>query len=631
MSTEPSPIPANPRSGKQSMMRATTTSSRSAFTLVELLVAVGVVVLLSIGIGQLFGNVSRLVNTGSAVAEVDALARAMEKQIRDDFDRMGTLRSEDTVLAIRSRLVRNIYLTAEDDESDRRDGLVPGDPGSLARSTRLDEVLFLAEAGGNSLFQTAQEAGSDFTSVFTPVARVYYGHALKPPRDPNYNPDPEDIDFDEADPADEDLYRSRLWYPDGDFGSGPTAQAPNSVFNRFDSSQRSTGRNQFSGEFALARHELLLAGGLAFSAADPGTGSLSGRNRSIAMYARDLDTLRFNGISSAVFESPGSDSPFYRVPQFSNFDVPRIGLIRHGRVDIAAQSPESLKRWLEGTEPRLPANIGGVPPANPPDATPFDSGFFDIGNEEWRPSALGIADRPLWVRPIIVRGQVINNPGGSSPVLGQLRQYNRRHLQSAIAGMFNRILVETEPTTIQRAIPADNADDRPEQALMDYHAVIASRCSRFEVYWSDGTRWRGNGSGPIDLSGDGSYIVEYSEGDIVWFGFNTPREELLLPNVANPEIPRNFRNGRLNTTGNGLGDIGLEAAYDTLRTGAAENQNDEYLAIWGYRVPGASGRYESGAWVKPRLLKFRMTLHDSQFRLRNGKTFEFIIEIDNEQ
>lgn len=619
------------------MMRATTTSSRSAFTLVELLVAVGVVVLLSIGIGQLFGNVSRLVNTGAAVAEVDALARAMEKQIRDDFDRMGTLRSEDTILAIRSRLVSNIYLTAEDDESDRRDGLVPGDPGSLARSTRLDEVLFLAEAGGNSLFQTAQEAGSDFTSVFTPVARVYYGHALKPPRDPNYNPDPEDIDFDQADPADEDLYRSRLWYPDGDFGSGPTAQAPNSVFNRFDTSQRSTGRNQFAGEFALARHELLLAGGLAFSAADPGTGSLSGRNRSIAMYARDLDTLRFNGISSAVFESPGSDSPFYRVPQFSNFDVPRIGLIRHGRVDIAAQSPESLKRWLEGTEPRLPSNIGGVPPANPPDATPFDSGFFDIGNDEWRPSALGIADRPLWVRPIIVRGTVINNPGGTSPVLGQLRQYNRKLLQSAIAGMFNRFLVETEPTTIQRAIPADNADDRPEQALMDYHAVIASRCSRFEVYWSDGTRWRGNGSGPIDLSGDGSYIVEYTEGDIVWFGINTTREDYEnLTNtstvVISPEIPRGTRNNLLNTTGDGVGvDIGLEAAYDTLRTGAAENQNDEYLAIWGYRVPGASGRYESGAWVKPRLLKFRMTLHDSQFRLRNGKTFEFIIEIDNEQ
>src|SRR5690606_5852508 len=228
---------------------------------------------------------------------------------------------------------------------------------------------------------------------------------------------------------------------------------------------------------------------------------------------------------------------------------------------------------------------------------------------------------PLWVRPIIVRGQVINNPGGSSPVLGQLRQYNRRHLQSAIAGMFNRILVETEPTTIQRAIPADNADDRPGQALMDYHAVIASRCSRFEVYWSDGTRWRGNGSGPIDLSGDGSYIVEYSEGDIVWFGINTTREDYEnLTNtstvVISPEIPRGTRNNLLNTTGNGLGQIGLEAAYDTLRTGAAENQNDEYVAIWGYRVPGASGRYESGAWVKPRLLKFRMTLHDSQFRLR---------------
>ena len=87
---------------------------RPAFTLAELLVAVAVVVLLSIGIGQLFGNVSRLVSTGSAVAEVDALARALEKQIRDDFDRMNRLPTEDTLLAIRSRLVRDVYLTAED-------------------------------------------------------------------------------------------------------------------------------------------------------------------------------------------------------------------------------------------------------------------------------------------------------------------------------------------------------------------------------------------------------------------------------------------------------------------------------------------------------------------------------------
>jgi len=202
--------------------------------------------------------------------------------------------------------------------------------------------------------------------------------------------------------------------------------------------------------------------------------------------------------------------------------------------------------------------------------------------------------------------------------------------------MFNRILVETEPTTIKRAIPADNADDRPEQALMDYHAVIASRCSRFEVYWSDGTRWRGNTTGPIDLSGDGSYIVEYSEGDIVWFGFNTTREAYnqlfnLPPPVISPEVPTGTRSARLNATGDGLSNIGIEAAYDTLRTGGAEDQEDEYLAIWGYRVPGASGRYESGAWIKPSLLKFRMTLHDSQFRLSEGKTFEFIVEIDNEQ
>jgi prepilin-type N-terminal cleavage/methylation domain-containing protein len=603
--------------------------ARAGFTLVELLVAVAVVILLSIGIGQLFSNVSRLVSTGSAVAEVDALARAMEKQIRDDFERMSALPSDETFLAIRSRRQREVYLTADDEEADRRQNIEPGDPGSRAFSTRLDEVLFLAEAGGSELFQTAQQAGDEYNTVFTPVARIMYGHALKPVLDPDYAPDPEDIDFDTADPANEELYRERIWYADGDFGSGPTAQGFNTTQNRFSpTNSTATGRNQFAGGFPLARHELLIAGGLAYSYEEPSDGSLSGRARNVALYARDLDTIRFNEIDSRVFESTHTtgDPPFFRVPAFQDLDVPGIGLIRQGRVDICVQSPESLKRWIEGVEARAGANVS-IPPPLPPDASAFDAGYFDIGAEEWRPDAFAIADRPLWLRRTIRNGQVAP-PGLSS---AQVRPYNTRLLKSAIAGMFNRILVETEPTTIQRVIPDDSEGTRPEQTLMDYHAVIASRCSRFEVYWSDGTRWRGPDSDEIDLSGDGSNIVTYSEGDIVWFGFNTPREALLLPGAVSPEVLRGTRNDRLNVTNDGLSDLNLEAAYDVERTAAALDFRDEYLAIWGYRLPGASGFYEAGGWPKPALLKFRMTLHDSQFRLQDGKTFEFIIEIDNQQ
>jgi prepilin-type N-terminal cleavage/methylation domain-containing protein len=605
---------------------------RSGFTLIELLVAVAVVILLTIGIGQLFSNVSRLVSSGTAVAEVDALARALEKQIRDDFERMSALATDETILAIRSRGVRDVYLTADDAEEDQRLNLGPRDPGSLAIATRLDEVMFLAEAGGSELFQTAQNASDPYKTVFTPVARIYYGHGLKPVLDPNYRPDPDDLDFDSADPANPDLYRQRVWYADGDFGSGPTAVGSNSLQNRFSpSNELSTGRNQFAGDFSFARHELLLAGGLAFSFADPGSGSLSGRNRNIALYARDLDTLRFNEINSSVFEPTGTnpDPPFFRVPAFANEDVPGIGLIRHGRIDICAQSPDSLKRWLEGVTSRDTASVG-VPPPLPPDATAFDSGFFDIGAQEWRPDALSIADRPLWVRRTIRRGQV--TPPGIP--IGNIRGYNTKLLQSAIAGMFNRLLVETEPVSIQRVIPEDPEDVRPEQALMDYHAVIASRCSRFEVYWSDGTRWPlDTPSDVIDLSGDGSYTVRYEKGDVMWFGFGDPRENYISigGGPISPEIPRSTRDDRLNVTQDGLNQIGLEAAYDIERTAAAPSVRDEYLAIWGYRLPGVNGGYAPGGWPKPQLLKFRMTLHDSQFRIREGKTFEFVVEINNQQ
>lgn len=631
MSTE-RPAFTKPRKSPMYRKHSEPRTASPGFTLVELLVAVAVVILLSIGIGQLFGNVSKLVNTGSAVAEVDALARALEKQIRDDFQRMSALPTDETILAIRSRQVRQVYLTAEQEEEDRRLNIAPGTPGSRAFNTRLDEFLFLAEAGGNELFQTAQEAGSEFNSVFTPVARIMYGHGLKPALDPDYAPDPDDIDFDTADPANPDLYRQRIWYADGDFGSGPTAQGLNTTANRFaPNGERSTGRNQFAGDFSLARHELLLAGGLAFSYQDPGTGSLAGRTRNIAMYARDLDTLRFNEINSNVFEPSGAnpDPPFFRVPAFENFDVPGIGIIRHGRIDICAQSPESLRRWLEGVQSRDTASVG-VPPPLPPDATAFDAGYFDRGAEEYRPDQFNIADRPLWVRRTVRRGIV--TPTGMS--IDMVRSYNLRLLQSAIAGMFNRLLIETEPTTIQRVIPTDADAARPEQTLMDYHAVIASRCSRFEIYWSDGTRWPfDTPSNVIDLSGDGSYTVQYEKGDVMWFGFGDPRENypLIGGGPVSPEIPRYTRDERLNTTTNGVSQIGLEAAYDIERTAAATDPRMEYLAVWGYRVPSASGFYEAGGWQKPSLLKFRMTLHDSQFRLQEGKTFEFIIEIDTQQ
>ena len=178
------------------------------FTLAELLVAVAAVLLLTIGIGQLFGNVGKLVSTGAAVAEVDQLARAIEKQMRDDFAAMSAMKTDETFLAIRSRTIgdrnRNgvydpgptdgeaaLHLTLADLEADEREGLqadpyadVNGDGVQDGRgvTVRVDEVLFLAFGGEQNAFISAQENG-DGTMITAPIEVMIHRSATRsPPR-----------------------------------------------------------------------------------------------------------------------------------------------------------------------------------------------------------------------------------------------------------------------------------------------------------------------------------------------------------------------------------------------------------------------------------------------------------------
>jgi len=69
-----------------------------AFTLAEIVVAVGASVLLTVGVGQIFQSVGSIVSQGAAIAEVDQLARSIERQIRDDFDALNQMKDRKSVV-----------------------------------------------------------------------------------------------------------------------------------------------------------------------------------------------------------------------------------------------------------------------------------------------------------------------------------------------------------------------------------------------------------------------------------------------------------------------------------------------------------------------------------------------------
>lgn len=707
-------------------------SAARGFTLTELIVAIGATLLLVVGIGQIYTSVNRLVTTGAAVAEIDQLARSIEQQMREDFASLKNLRAEDTFLAIRSRKIgdvnnngmldrdeRAIYVTREDREADARAGIAPyerdGDdnPRGRAVTRRLDEIMFLSAAGSGGEFlsrQTPPSAADPPTRAL--AARIYYGHGLRPAPDTDspYYTERESVT---ADPRERNPNRPlaprRRWIPDGDFGQR-TGES-NETWGRFwnFNGGRVTGRNEYAGDWMLLRQPLLLTGG--YDAAgpryEPGASRRSTPEDSgirYAPYIRDLESItRFGNLREPTDDTfpppfPGPDVGWAiadggdQVPPF-----PRA--IKFGRVDVCAQTLEDVRRWFEGMQ-----EFGPIPPV---DASPFSSGRWNGGtgtpglqNDADRngvPDLDAAADAPLWLRaPRSIE------PSGYSYGWNPLQPITLRadsliFLQSAIAGCFSRLLAESEPPFFDRR--------QHDQEAMDTHAVLAMRCSNFEVAWSDGTTWPDR----TNTHGDGASMdrpfiptgrpdIKLYYGDVVWFDAEFTRAEarrqVQLRNALqplysavdadstssyagpDPEIipPRGFirtasaigrsSNERLirllfpDTSGASFGDPATWGAYDVRDTKGAPSdpaaaatggnpyanpaQAGEYLAVWGFREPVTEDdpRFLTspqprpqqaafgGAWKKPLMVRIRMTLHDSQFRIPGGRTFEFVFYID---
>jgi len=193
-----------------------------------------------------------------------------------------------------------------------------------------------------------------------------------------------------------------------------------------------------------------------------------------------------------------------------------------------------------------------------------------------------------------------------------------------------------------------------------------------------------------DLSGTGTIgaghffrddVEQIQPGDLIWFDYNFTRRDLwdlaprydrgflqdpeILPDavpVTNHPDPPIFRTDwsvlmtsgererRLNVRAMATGGVIGRNAYDPLRTGGGigegddtetPDNDDEYIAIFPFRRFAETGlgagyayEYYDGFEIrdlpfpKPQFIRIRMTLHDSQLRLRHGKDFEFVVRVN---
>jgi len=575
-------------------MRMTRRHGERGFTLAELVVVVALIALLTVGIGRLFAGVSDAVGRGLAASELDATARAIEGNLRRDFARVNRMASEDTFLVIRAAEIggdpdRPIYLTADDREADVRDGVTPYAEGSRAIFTRLDEMAFLARASGAEAFRTQQESGI-FTSGQPSAegARIYYGHGLRPRQDPDWPP-PEGA----TDAPDAPL---RQFVSDGWFGSRPAASDGRGYLP----SGPISGRNEYAADWVLARQALLLYGPEATGVADPDNAdSTFGTDREYAPYVRDLETLhRFwreldyggAGINGAEeFAYPGPVFPSTEPNAEDRRPDPR--LIMHGRVDVCAQSLEDVKRWLEGEGPLWDAGTDsieaaaysnrsgtafGVPSDQEIELDPRRDDRYGLSDDDLRDPGSQSVQKGLWKRAADAQTTEAideNNlpssfidPGDPLEALA----YNFSGIRSAIAGTLARPLVDPESTPGTRVsdttlgTTADQLRYAAEHdAGMDTHAVLAPRCSRFAVSWSDGSYWVDD----VDFDGDGE--PDARAGDLVWFG----PERL-------DETDRNDDDARRATYEELWGEYGLDSTdplirWATLYTDAGESPDGE--------------------------------------------------------
>ena len=145
-----------------------------AFTLVELIVAIGAIALVAVGIAAIFESIGRTVAGGRRVNQLNEYAAMIERQMRSDFESM----TRDGVLVI-----KHDFADADGDgvidlnpiNSPDRVLNSPLQRADEARLRRIDQLLFFARG--------------DFTSARAPMvpglnassneAMIYYGHGMK--------------------------------------------------------------------------------------------------------------------------------------------------------------------------------------------------------------------------------------------------------------------------------------------------------------------------------------------------------------------------------------------------------------------------------------------------------------------
>ena len=154
-------------------IRSISIRTNRAFTLIELMVAVGLLLVVIVAVSRIFSTASKVASLGEAVNDILQESGAIELQIRSDFSRLDY----DGVLVIQCVAIRN------DANLLSLSSALLIDPTRPADATiRCDQLVFFSKGTQTSArFAGNQDLGPFNGLARSNVSRILYGHGVQLP------------------------------------------------------------------------------------------------------------------------------------------------------------------------------------------------------------------------------------------------------------------------------------------------------------------------------------------------------------------------------------------------------------------------------------------------------------------
>ena len=170
-----------------------------AFTIIEMMVTIGILVVVAAGVATIFASVGDVVSKGRKLSQLNQFAARIERVMRDDFDRMT--RDGFLVIVNKNANFGNDVKLYRGQQSNPDRNLFGGFSGNEGQIRRNDEIMFFARGD----YQTSRRAIAPSMVASSSEAAIYYG--LGQMRRPDlvnfnsntnffFNPQPWDNNFD---------------------------------------------------------------------------------------------------------------------------------------------------------------------------------------------------------------------------------------------------------------------------------------------------------------------------------------------------------------------------------------------------------------------------------------------------